>query len=635
MSSLQLEVLKKYWGYSDFRLLQNEIIQSVLDGKDTLALLPTGGGKSICFQVPALVKKGICIVVSPLIALMQDQVENLTKRGIAAVAVTGELSKSEIENTLESCVNGEYKFLYISPERLKSEDFKSRLKYMNINLLAVDESHCISQWGYDFRPDYLQIAQIKEYFAKPVPTLAVTASATPNVVKDIQKKLHFKKENILQKSFERKNLFYMVLYPQDKNYRLLSIINKIKGSGVVYVGSRRRSKEVSDFLNKNQIQADFYHAGLPAREKQQKQKDWQNEKISIIVATNAFGMGIDKSNVRFVVHMNIPSSIEAYFQEAGRAGRDGNTAYAVLLAMESEIKNVKKLHYKNLPTIKFASQVYDKLMQYLRIPLSGGIDQKYPFTINNFCTQYNFMITKVFKVLKILENEGILLFSEKEYIPSKVQFLMERESLFHYYNQNPNIEEFCKTILRSYTEITVKPVRIDENKLAKRVENNIYQTKNNLNILRQHGVIEYIPAESKSYITMLQNRDKNLPHNTKKNIEIRNQRDTDRILAMLDYVVNIHKCRNIQLLQYFGERQYKECTGCDVCLKKSKRLTCEKSYWNVEQKILGLLKKQSIDIRGILAELYHIEEQQILEVLRKLIENKKVKMNSLNHYQII
>lgn len=418
-------ILAKYWGYHSFRPLQEEIITSVLQGNDTLALLPTGGGKSVCFQVPALVQEGVCIVISPLIALMKDQVDNLQKKGISAIAITSAMHKREIDIAFDNCVYGNIKFLYLSPERLITPIAQARIQKMKVSLIAVDEAHCISQWGYDFRPSYLEIAKLRELQPK-VPVLALTATATPEVVKDIQEKLRFKKANVLQKSFERKNLAYVVIGEEDKLSRLLKVVNNVGGTGVVYVRNRKKTQEVAAFLQKNKIPADFYHAGLTPGERSQKQDSWIKNKTRVIVATNAFGMGIDKPDVRFVVHLDLPDSLEAYFQEAGRAGRDEGKAYAVMLYNEADINDLKSNVEMSFPSVEEIRQTYQALANYYQLAVGSGEGAAFDFDISELCRNYKLEPVTVFNSIRFLEKEGYISATEAVYQPSRINFTLNK-----------------------------------------------------------------------------------------------------------------------------------------------------------------------------------------------------------------
>ncbi|HSN50872.1 MAG TPA: ATP-dependent DNA helicase RecQ, partial [Bacteroidales bacterium] len=490
------QILQKYWGYPAFRPLQEDIIQSVLDGNDTLALLPTGGGKSLTFQVPAMAQEGICIVISPLISLMKDQVDNLKKKGINAAAIYSGMHQDEIDIALNNSRFGHNKLLYVSPERLTTPKMRDALKRMKVNLLAVDEAHCISQWGYDFRPPYLQIAEIRE-FLPGVPILALTATATPQVIEDIQDKLKFRKQNLFQKSFERKNLTYFVFHEEDKRHRILKIIEKVKGAGIIYVRNRRQTKEISDFLVKNGIPATFYHAGLDTPERDKRQTAWMKEEKRVIVATNAFGMGIDKPNVRFVIHIDIADSIEAYFQEAGRAGRDEKESFAVLLYEKSNILDARHNLSSAYPEIKLIRDIYQALGNYLKIPVGSGRDSSSDFDLADFSAQYRFSPIIVYNALKFLEKEGYLILNEAIHGPSRIFIKADKESLYRFQVENASFDPFIKTLLRSYAGILTEFSSIREEELAKRSNLSKEQVIDLLGKLHKREVLDYVPrAES-------------------------------------------------------------------------------------------------------------------------------------------
>ena len=461
-----VDILKQYWGYDSFRPLQDEIIESVLDGKDTLALMPTGGGKSICFQVPALCREGVCIVISPLIALMKDQVFQLQKRNIPAAAIYSGMRYKDIDRLLDNAVYGNIKLLYLSPERLVTELARERIKKMNVNLLAVDEAHCISQWGYDFRPPYLQIAEIRE-FIPDTPILAVTATATKEVVEDIQQKLEFKDGAVFQKSFERKNLAYVVLSEENKPQKALDILQKVKGSAVVYSRNRRGTKEVANYLRKNGINADFYHAGLSTALRTKKQEDWIQGKLKVMVSTNAFGMGIDKADVRSVVHMDLPDSLEAYFQEAGRAGRDGKKSFAVLLYNEADKKNLLWSYENSFPEIEEVKRVYAALGSYLQLAIGSGLGGSFDFEIERFVKNFRFDLLKTYSCLKILEQSGYIVLSDAVFIPSTIKIRVNKEVLYDYQLKNRSLDIIIKTILRTYHGALSHHTKIDESQLAR------------------------------------------------------------------------------------------------------------------------------------------------------------------------
>ena len=538
------KILIRYWGYADFRPLQLEIIQSVASGKDTLGLMPTGGGKSITFQVYSLSKEGICIVVTPLIALMKDQVENLNKKGIKALAIHSGMSAMEIKITLDNAVWGDYKFLYVSPERLHSERFTERLKQMNVNLIAIDEAHCISQWGYDFRPSYLNIVQLRNILPETV-FLALTATATPRVTDDIQEKLGFNTKNVLKMSFQRENLSYLVRNKENKITYILNTLQKVKGSGIIYVRSRRGTREISDELRKNKISADFYHAGLSNYARAQKQDDWISGKTRVIVATNAFGMGIDKASVRFVIHFDPTDSLEAYYQEAGRAGRDGKKAAAVLLFNNADKAKLKKHVSVAFPEIGNIKKIYHSLCNYLQVAEGFGKSQVFEFSLQNFAQAFKFQQSMVYSALKILQRQGYLEFTDEVDNPSRIYFSVSRDDLYKYQVANSNFDGFIKLLLRSYTGLFTGYVKIDEELLAKRAGINQEQLYNYLKHLRKSKIIDYIPRNRTPYIFFSKERVHiDRLKIEKENYDFRKKDFWERIQSVLKYAETNTQCRS-------------------------------------------------------------------------------------------
>ncbi len=623
-------ILIKYWGYSSFRPMQEEIIQSVLDGKDTLALLPTGGGKSICFQVPALSMDGVCLVVTPLIALMKDQVKTLKHKGIKAVAIYSGMQTSEIEAAYNACVFGDAKFLYISPERLISETFQENLKRMRVCLLTVDEAHCISQWGYDFRPSYLKVAEIRSFIPK-VPVIALTATATGQVISDIQHKLLFKKENLLQSSFERKNLTYVVLKEEDKLKKLLYILNNSKGSSIIYVRNRRKTKEISDYLNQNSIKSSFYHAGMDVSLRSKVQDDWTIAKVPIIVATNAFGMGIDKSDVRIVVHMDLPENLESYFQEAGRAGRDGKSSFAFILYENNDILNLKKRFVSSFPPIKAIKNIYNALGNYLQIAVGSGQYESFDFDLIEFCERFKFSQLEVFNSLKFLEKEGYLLQNEGIKNLSKIFVRLNREDLYRFQVETPIYDAFIKLLLRSYSGLFSEYVSINEKEIAKRSEIEIEAVKSYLNRLKQFNVIDYIPQKTKPQIVLTRERTdiKNLLI-SKETYLYRKQSAKERLQNVVDYVQSDNRCRSQLLLAYFGETESLRCGKCDVCRERNRLDISELEFEIILERIKPLLINRPHYLQEIIDKIPEYNEDKIIKVIRWLQDNYKIEANEMN-----
>lgn len=615
--------MTKYWGYSTFRPLQEDIIKSVAQGKDTLGLMPTGGGKSITFQIPALAKDGLCIVVTPLIALMKDQVENLRKKGIKAIAVFTGMTQNEIEIALNNCIYGDYKFLYLSPERLGTEVFQTLVKKMNVNLIAVDESHCISQWGYDFRPSYLKIAEIKEYIPD-VPVLALTATATPEVADDIQDKLHFKEKNLLRKSFERKNLIYIVRDVEDKLKKLLEIANIVKGSGIVYVKSRKKTKEVTQYLIKNKISADFYHAGLDNKARDRKQREWTKGKTRIIVATNAFGMGIDKANVRFVVHFDLPDSIEAYFQEAGRCGRDEKKAYAVLLYNKSDKINLEKTIDTSFPELKTIKKVYQALGNYYSLPVGSGKNQVFDFNIYDFASKFSLNVLTVYSSLKIIQQEGYLELTDALFNPSKIHFTVNREELYKFQVSNASLDGFIKLLLRLHSGVFTDYVKIDEYSLAKKAKITTEAAKKYLQNLNSLNIINYIPQKKTPLIMFTEERmeDKSL-FVSKKDYEARKKRYITRANAVMSYASSDNKCRSQILLSYFGEKDPYRCGKCDVCKRRNELNLSKYEFDIILEKVKETLKKEAVLLDDLVDNVPYLKDK-VLKVIQWLIDNNKI-----------
>jgi len=618
------QILIKYWGHSSFRPLQEDIIQSVLEGNDTLALLPTGGGKSVCFQVPAMAMEGLCLVISPLIALMKDQVANLNKKNIKAVGVYSGMSRSEIEIALDNCIYGNIKFLYISPERLTTDMFRNRLKKMKISLLAVDEAHCISQWGYDFRPPYLKIAEIRE-FLNNIPILALTATATETVIKDIQSKLLFRKENVFRKSFERKNLTYAVVDEEDKLNRLLRVLNKVSGSGIVYVRNRRKTKEIAQFLIKNKISATFYHAGLEQKDRDEKQQAWLKGQKRIIVSTNAFGMGIDKPNVRLVVHMDLPDSLEAYFQEAGRAGRDEKTAYAVLLFNNADIIELRNSLQINYPEIENIVKVYQALGNFFQLATGSGQDLSFDFDIAKFTSVYKFAPVLVYNSIKFLEKAGYISSTDLIDEPSRIHIPLNREELYRLQVQYPFYDKIIKTILRSYSGVFTDFVKMNENEIANRMDTSREKVIEMLNQLSKQGVLSYIPRKQMPQIIFCTGRLDN------KDVYFSSTHYSDRktdalkgIESVIDYVSGKLICRSLKLLSYFGETEAKRCGHCDVCLERNKAELSEFEFNEIINQLKPILKDNRYNISDLLPMVKRVGEDRLLRAIQWLIDNNKI-----------
>ena len=616
------QILVRHWGYPDFRPLQLDIIRSVADGKDTLGLMPTGGGKSITFQVFALSTPGICIVVTPLIALMKDQVESLNRKGIKALAVHSGMSQREIKLTLDNAVWGDYKFLYVSPERLNSDRFMERMRQMNINLLTVDEAHCISQWGYDFRPSYLGIAEVRKFFPK-VPVLALTATATPKVADDIQEKLLFKEKNLLNISFERENLSYLVRHVEDKNGYLLKSLQKVKGSGVIYVRSRKATREISDELRKNRISADYYHAGLSNLVRSTRQDNWLKGDTRVIVATNAFGMGIDKPDVRFVIHIDAPDSLEAYYQEAGRAGRDGKKSAAVLLFNNADKVKLRKHVSTAFPEVANIKRIYESLCNYLQIATGYGKNRTYEFSLQGFAQTFKFQQSMVYNSLKILQRQGYLEFTEEVDNPSRIAFVVSRDELYKFQVANAAFDDFIKLILRSYTGLFTGYVSVDEELLAKRAGIDRDTVYNYLKHLRKSNVIDYVPQTRSPFVFFNKER---IPIDrlkiSKEIYEDRKKDYAERIEAVLHYAMSSDTCRSQILLSYFGEDDSAPCGTCDVCKNVEQMNVSTFEFKSIGERIQKILANPC-KMEDLVFELKG-EPEKMREVLKWYIDNQKI-----------
>lgn len=617
-------ILIKYWGHTTFRPLQEEIIDSVMQGNDTLALLPTGGGKSLCFQVPALAKEGICLVITPLIALMKDQVEKLNKKGIKAIAIYSGMHKNEIDIALDNCVYGDIKFLYLSPERLTTDIFRMRVRKMNVSLIAVDEAHCISQWGYDFRPPYLKIAEVRDYIPN-VPILALTATATPKVIIDIQEKLEFKKKHVIQKSFARENLIYAVLLEEDKLNRLLKMLNKVNGSCIIYASSRRRTKEVSDFLINNGVNADFYHAGLEQNVRDAKQEAWMRGSKRVMVSTNAFGMGIDKSNVRLVIHFDIPESIEAYFQEAGRAGRDEKNAWAIQMYNRSDLIDAETRLQQSFPTIEEIKNVYQALGNYFQLPVGSGKEMSFDFDISQFSYQYNFKPLTVFNSLRFIEKEGYILTTDAINKQSKAHILLNKTELYRFQVDNKVFDDIIKLLLRSYGGILTDFVTINESDMASRAKVSKETIIHLLEKLHKLNVLVYTPQKKLPQIIFaIERLDIVDILFAKENYEIRKQNAINRFESIKNYITSNSKCRSVALLSYFGETETHRCCKCDVCLERNKLELSDYEFEFVLNQIKPMLTSKPSSLVDVVSNIKGVSEDQSLKVIQWLFDNDKI-----------
>jgi ATP-dependent DNA helicase RecQ len=625
------QILEHYWKHKEFRPLQEEIIQSVLLGHDTLALLPTGGGKSVCFQVPALAKDGICIVISPLIALMKDQVENLKAKGIEAVSIVSGMSKREVDTALDNCIYAGVKFLYLSPERLLSELVKERIRYMHVNLIAVDEAHCISQWGYDFRPPYLHLAELRELHPT-VPVLALTATATAEVAVDIQQRLLFKRENVFRQSFERKNISYVVQHQENKMQKLLDVVKGVKGSGIVYVRSRKETFEIAQVLNQQGYPADYYHAGLESDQRSLKQENWKNNKVRIIVATNAFGMGIDKPDVRFVIHKDIPESLEAYYQEAGRAGRDGKKAYAVLLYNYGDRHKLERKFEMNFPTVDEIKKVYHNLGNYYQLAYGSGGGVSFDLDIGDFCSRFKQDAIKTLNALKFLERNDYASFTESVFLPSRFRFLVGNEELYNFQIQNHGWDSFVKTILRSYAGAFDNYVHIREFDLARRMNASVQQVVEGLQQLQQMEVLNYIPQTDKPQVTFLSPRQdiKNVILD-KAYIEQRKAVFKQKMEAVF-YYAEAPNCRSRMLLSYFDEHNAHKCGVCDICLEEKRRQNLFDATDRITDEIARALSTAPQTLDDLMQMVTSGIEKERIAVIRLLLDAGKIKTDGERYY---
>lgn len=617
-------VLKQYWGYDSFRPQQLDIVLAAMYGRDTLALLPTGGGKSICFQVPVLAQEGVCVVISPLIALMQDQVHNLKRRGIAAEAIHTGMHSRQIDRILDNCVHGAVKFLYLSPERLQTDIVKARLPRMKVNLIAVDEAHCISQWGYDFRPAYLEVAQLRELLPH-VPVLALTATATPQVVEDIQERLAFKARHVIQQSFARSNLAYLVLHEEDKLNRMLDMFRKLHGSGIVYVRNRRKTQEIAQYLQRNGVSASFYHAGLSNEVRAQRQADWIADRTRVMVATNAFGMGIDKPDVRLVVHLTLPDSLEAYFQEAGRAGRDGEKAYAVLLYHDSDRQDLTEQTERAFPPIDFAKRVYDALGSYFQLAIGSGYGERFDFQVQAFAKRYELDIVSTFSALKLLERTGWIAFSESVFTPATLHIRVDKETLYDYQLRNPRLDPLIKAILRSAQGAMQHYVRIKEHALAKALNASTEAVVKALLRMQQDGIVDYTPQNDAPQVIYLQPRtdvrDLLIDHRTYAFLRERQQSRTQAAIAY----ASEERCRSQQLLAYFGEYIAEPCGECDVELRAADQSLSAADLKRVGNHIYKLLRRRPHTVQEIARQFPFNWQNRVLLTVEHLLEQEMIR----------
>jgi ATP-dependent DNA helicase RecQ len=624
---LYCSVLRKYWGYDNFRTLQEEIVDAAYTGRDVLGLMPTGGGKSITFQVPALCMEGICLVVTPLIALMKDQVDNLKAKGILATTVYSGMTRNEIIQALDNCILGDFKFLYISPERLGTELFLEKVKRMKVSLLVVDESHCISQWGYDFRPAYLKIAEVKKALGPKVPVVALTATATPEVVEDIQNQLSFREHYVLKKSFARKNIAYVVRKTDDKIGKMLHILSVVPGTSIVYVRSRQKTKEIADLLRNEGISADHFHAGLSQEAKDRKQDAWKRGECRVIVATNAFGMGIDKPDVRSVIHIDLPDTLEAYFQEAGRAGRDEKPAYAVLLYEKMDTTKLKKRVSDNFPGRDFVAQVYHELCCYYEIAVEEGAGSMFAFNLFDFCKVFRLPSLQTFSALKILQQAGYIELTDEITKKSRVMFRITKEELYHQpLDNDPKLDEVLNILLRSYTGLFAEFADVDEDMLSHRLDLSRDELYHKMQTLARMGIIHYIPGKKSPFVYFPTRRvdDKYLVI-SKDVYEKRLERFQERVEKVIAYVQDDAHCRSRMLLRYFGEDASSNCGVCDYCKRKNESGLNNSQFEKIREEVFAFLESGAVDYKELVKRLSSSEENSIA-ALRMMLDEGELKM---------
>ena len=620
-------ILRQYWGYNAFRPLQEDIMQAVLAGKDVLALMPTGGGKSLCYQVPAMAMDGLCLVISPLIALMKDQVENLRKKGITAFAIYSGMKRTEVIQTLKTAGESNCKFLYVSPERLETNLFKEYLPALNVQLVAVDEAHCISQWGYDFRPPYLRIALLREELPG-IPVLALTASATREVQQDICEKLAFKEQQVYRQSFERANLSYSVFKTDSKINKLVSILNNVGGSSIVYCKSRRRTKQIAEQLQSYNISSDYYHAGLSAEERNKKQEAWIDNKVRVIVCTNAFGMGIDKPDVRVVVHIDMPDCLENYYQEAGRAGRDQKKSFAVLLYQPTDLDDLKQQVALRFPGIEKIRSVYQAIANYLQLPAGSGEGQYFDFDIADFIKKFSLPAQELMNVLKVLEQEGLMSFNEQVFVPVKAQFICTKQTLYDFEESNPTTEPLIKLLLRSYEGIFDMPVAIFEKQLAGWLKTDQTSVQQLLVRLHNNGIIRYEPQkdEPQLYLPQRRVRAEDLTINPV-NYKKRKDQFEKRIHAFIQFTLNEKDCRSVVIGNYFGDENIKPCGVCDNCLQQKKTGLTADEFSLIRESIEKILNEGPVKTTEVLLRLKNISKEKAWEVIEFLQAEKKLSLD--------